>query len=136
MRLNLIVVVINLVSLSCGETYVQASGDANETYVFDVRSYKMVGKYARNNQKTASCEFSASGRELFVGHDDGANPHEGRKTTMRLPRFMRESNSGVPIYHQSRCILDGESSALLAWDRRIAERVIRLAVRVPNADAY
>ena len=28
---------VNLVSLSCGEMYVQASGDANETHVLDVR---------------------------------------------------------------------------------------------------
>jgi len=40
--------------------------------VFDVRSNAQVGKYARNNMKTASCEFSKSGRSLFVGHDDGA----------------------------------------------------------------
>ena len=47
-------------------------GEKDKTYVFDVRAYKMVGKYARNNMKTASCEFSSSGRELYVGHDDGA----------------------------------------------------------------
>ena len=28
---------VNLVSLSCGQTYIQASGDTNETHVFDVR---------------------------------------------------------------------------------------------------
>jgi FOG: WD40 repeat len=28
---------VNLVSLSCGETYVQASGDENRTYILDVR---------------------------------------------------------------------------------------------------
>jgi len=47
-------------------------GEKDKTYVFDVRSMRQVGKYARNNMKTASCEFSKSGRELFVGHDDGA----------------------------------------------------------------
>lgn len=51
---------------------IACGGERDKTYVFDVRGYKMVGKYARNNMKTASCEFSKSGRELFVGHDDGA----------------------------------------------------------------
>lgn len=53
-------------------TLVGCGGEKDKTYVFDVRSMKLVGKYARNNMKTASCEFSKSGRELYVGHDDGA----------------------------------------------------------------
>ena len=51
---------------------IACGGEMDRTYVFDVRACMQVGKYYRNNMKTASCEFSASGRELFVGHDDGA----------------------------------------------------------------
>ena len=51
---------------------VACGGEKDKTYVFDVRGYTMVNKYCRNNMKTASVEFSKSGRELFVGHDDGA----------------------------------------------------------------
>lgn len=51
---------------------IAAGGEKDKTFVFDVRAMKQVGKYARNNMKTASCEFSRSGRELYIGHDDGA----------------------------------------------------------------
>ena len=47
-------------------------GEKDKTYVFDVRAYALVSKYARNNQKTASIAWSKSGRHLYVGHDDGA----------------------------------------------------------------
>jgi len=51
---------------------IACGGEKDKTYVFDVRAYRMAGQYARNNMKTASVAFSKSGRELFVGHDDGA----------------------------------------------------------------
>ena len=51
--------------LACG-------GMKDKTYVFDVRACRKVGDYARNNQETSSCEFSRSGRELYVGHADGS----------------------------------------------------------------
>ena len=33
---------------------IACGGEKDKTYVLDVRAYKQVGKYARNNQKTAS----------------------------------------------------------------------------------
>jgi len=63
---------LNACSVFPDASLVACGGEKDKTWVFDVRAYKQVGKYARNNQKTASCEFSASGRELYVGHDDGA----------------------------------------------------------------
>lgn len=52
-------------AIACG-------GEKDKTYLLDVRTGKMVSKYARNNQKTSSCVFSNSGRHLYIGHDDGA----------------------------------------------------------------
>ncbi len=51
---------------------IAAGGEMDKTFLFDVRSYQMVSKYARNNMKISSLAFSGSGRELFVGHEDGA----------------------------------------------------------------
>ena len=51
---------------------IAGGGQKDKTYLWDVRAYKLLNKYARNNMKTASCEFSKSGRELFVGHEDGS----------------------------------------------------------------
>jgi len=51
---------------------IAAGGEKDKTYLFDVRAYRLLNKYARNNMKTASLEFSKSGRELYVGHEDGA----------------------------------------------------------------
>jgi len=51
---------------------IACGGEKDKTFVFDVRASRIVNLYRRNNQKTASCEFSKSGRELFVGHDDGS----------------------------------------------------------------
>lgn len=63
---------LNACSIFPDGNLIACGGEKDKTYVFDVRAYKEVGKYARNNMKTASCEFSKSGRQLFVGHDDGA----------------------------------------------------------------
>ena len=63
---------LNACTIAGDGNLIACGGEKDKTYVFDVRSYEMVGKYARNNMKTASCEFSKSGRELFIGHDDGA----------------------------------------------------------------
>jgi len=52
---------------------IACGGVKDKTYLFDVRAGpREVGKYARNNQQTASCEFSKSGRALYIGHDDGS----------------------------------------------------------------
>ena len=53
-------------------TMIACGGEKDKTYLFDIRANKLVSKYARNNQQTASCCFSASGRHLYVGHNDGA----------------------------------------------------------------
>lgn len=63
---------LNACSIFPDGNLIACGGEKDKTYVFDVRSNAQVGKYARNNMKTASCEFSKSGRSLFVGHDDGA----------------------------------------------------------------
>jgi WD40 repeat protein len=63
---------LNACALFPNGNLIAAGGEKDKTYVMDVRAYKQVGKYARNNMKTASVEFSKSGRELYVGHDDGA----------------------------------------------------------------
>jgi WD40 repeat protein len=63
---------LNACSIFPDGSLIACGGEKDKTYVFDVRSNAQVGKYARNNMKTASCEFSKSGRSLFVGHDDGA----------------------------------------------------------------
>lgn len=52
-------------AIACG-------GEKDKTFFYDVRALKQIAKYARNNQKTASTCFSASGSHLYVGHDDGA----------------------------------------------------------------
>ena len=51
---------------------VASGGEKDKTYVHDVRAYRLLSKYARNNMKTSAVEFSKSGRELYVGHEDGA----------------------------------------------------------------
>lgn len=51
---------------------IAAGGEKDKTYVWDVRAGCLVDKYARNNQQTASCAWSRSGRCLYVGHDDGS----------------------------------------------------------------
>ena len=51
---------------------VASGGEKDKTYVHDVRAYRLLSKYARNNMKTSAVEFSKSGRELYVGHEDGS----------------------------------------------------------------
>ena len=63
---------LNACSLFPNGNMIAAGGEKDKTYVFDVRAYALVSKYARNNQKTASIAWSKSGRHLYVGHDDGA----------------------------------------------------------------
>lgn len=63
---------LNSCTLFPNGNMIACGGEKDKTFLFDVRAYKMVSKYARNNQKTASCQFSRSGRQLWVGHDDGA----------------------------------------------------------------
>jgi len=64
---------LNACCISADGNLVACGGIKDKTYLFDARvGPELVGKYARNNQQTASCEFSKSGRELFIGHDDGA----------------------------------------------------------------
>jgi WD40 repeat protein len=63
---------LNACSMFPNGEMVACGGEKDKTYILDVRAYKQVSKYARNNQKTASCQFSRSGRQLYVGHDDGA----------------------------------------------------------------
>jgi len=63
---------LNACSMFPSGQMIAAGGERDKTYVFDVRAHKLANKFARNNQKTASCCWSKSGRTLFVGHDDGA----------------------------------------------------------------
>jgi len=63
---------LNACSMFPNGNAIACGGEKDKTYLLDVRAYKMISKYARNNQKTASCQFSRSGRQLWVGHDDGA----------------------------------------------------------------
>jgi len=83
----------------------------------------LAGKYARNNQKTASCEFSKSGRELYIGHDDGAiivwdifGSGENRQYACKIPAHTVMDNTGKnPDPSKSRVqILDVGPAGFLA----------------------
>jgi len=63
---------LNACSMFPNGQMIACGGEKDKTFVFDVRANRIVNLYRRNNQKTASCEFSKSGRELYVGHDDGS----------------------------------------------------------------
>ena len=101
---------------------IACGGEKDKTYVFDVRAYKKVGTYARNNMKTASCEFSKSGRELFVGHDDGAivvwdifGSGENRAYANKIVAHTVEDGPGKVNTAQSRVqVLDVGPEGLLA----------------------
>ena len=84
-------------------------GERDKTYLFDTRCYKMVGKYARNNQKTASCAFSMSGRELYVGHDDGSivvwdifGSGENKNYAKKIEAHLVKFSDGTPDITSSR----------------------------------
>ena len=101
---------------------IACGGEKDKTYVFDVRAYKQVGKYARNNMKTASCEFSKSGRELYVGHEDGAlivwdifGSGENKQYAKKVEAHTTKEPNGKVIDAQSRVqVLDVGPEGFLA----------------------
>jgi len=113
---------LNACSIFPNGNMIAAGGEKDKTYVYDVRAGREVSKYARNNMKTASCEFSMSGRELFIGHEDGAiivwdifGSGENKQYSMKIEAHTKKDDKGKPDIAQSRVqVLDVGPHGFLA----------------------
>jgi len=113
---------LNACSIFPNGNLIAAGGEKDKTYVYDVRAGREVSKYARNNLKTAACEFSMSGRELFIGHDDGAlivwdifGSGANKTYSTKIEAHTMKSQDGKPITAQSRVqVLDVGPQGFLA----------------------